>query len=474
MAKTREEISEAIRAFITDAERQADADISEGTVYRDVSVEYVADKLADVSTDIDDSYNSSSVKFADILTLDGMSQLALNYFVRRDPATKSSGTVRFDKKTAPTTTITVAKRTVVETRLTAKNEKIQFVTTESVAFTTSTPMDAYTRQYHVFATVEAVLAGASGNDGKKTVVIFQNNIIGIDAVTNVLPMSNGSDAESNVSLASKCLEATEKKILGTKAGYEETLLDYSPLITDVNVVTTSDEEMTRDIYGGAVDIYIDGTDPESFTYNTNYSPGKSYIWIDSSYRPTLAVSSLIGTTTSVVYQEGADWSFSKSTNTTTGYSVESYDVINWVDGGTKPFSLEQLTITGTYEALVRGAQDYIDNPVRRFVTADQLVKNMTRVGIQVDLNILAYSGFNRTNLESVLETAVNNGITTYTAGDDVEQADLVKLLYDSSGGVDKVYLPFTYLCKTGESSSADISIGKNEFARIDGITITAL
>lgn len=474
MAKTREEISEDLRDFITDTDRQPDADVSEGTVYRDISTEYIANKLSELSSDVEDSYNYTSLKFADIISDDGMSRLALNYFTTRDPATIASGTVRFTRNSAPTGTINIPTGTVVQTRLTQTSSRVKFVTTEDISFTIDTPMDSYTRKWHVFATVDAIEAGSAGNVGKGSIVLFENNIDGVDSVENTTATSGGTDQESNTSLALKSLQAIETKNDGTRIGYREALEEYDSRITDVSVVVSPDPEMIRDLYGGAIDLYVNGFEDTLFSYNAFYNPGLDYIWIDQAYRPTTRISSLIGTTTSVTYIENTDWLFEKNTNLAFGKSYKSFDVIRWIDEGNTPFAGEQLTISGVYNGVVRGAQDYIDSPTRRFVTADQLVKEMTRIGIQIDTNILAYSGFDRDSLKATLENSLINGITAYQASEDVEQADLVKLLYDSSTGVDRVFLPFNFLCKTGESKTSDIIIDRNEFARIDGLTITVL
>ncbi len=465
-------IYNTIKEYITDDDRQPEADTSVGNVSRDIFLDYPANEFEEHYEDIDEVKNYSSLNNVDLMSSDGISNFALNFSVVRSEATKATGTVTFYKTTAPTHYILIPINSVIETKTKSDGTKIQYRTTANASMGTNTVRDSNTGKWGVDVEVEALVEGTASNVGKNALTIMNPLISEINSVTNRLAIADGTDQETAESLATRILEATSYDNIGTATGYEEIVLAFNSDILDVNVVGSGDDEMKRDMYGGTIDVYILGENEQSFSRNYTFRQGDTFTYIDGS-QPVMSISSIVGLTSGQTFTVDTDYTFSQDTTWQSyGFSYRAWDRVVWT-GVNDPWANSQITVSGTYDKMVRDTQAFLDDPIRRIVATDLLVKKMIRTPVTVQISVGAHAGFNKTQVQTDIENALIEGLTNYGAGDDVEQADLVQIIYDSSEAVDIVTLPFTALYETsGASGSDDIGIAKNEYARIDDSTLS--
>ena len=183
---------------------------------------------------------------------------------------------------------------------------------------------------------------------------------------------------------------------------------------------------------------------------------------------------MIGTTTGTNFIVGTDVSLLKDTSVVFGNSVNAFDYVQWLTTN-RPGAGQKFTVNGFYDANVPAVQNYLNEPQVRFVTANILAKSATRVGLQVNVNITAASGVNRATLASQVQSAVINGLTVFSLGQNVTQSSIVDIIA-ATPGVNEVTIPFNELATTGSPLGTvedEIVVLNNSYIRADQVVIVA-
>lgn len=446
-------------------------DTSAGTVNLDI-IDPVAQQVSDAYTSIENTRLLTSWQDAgsDAVTIDGMSPIGLNLDVYALGATKATGTVYFQKATQPTVIVDFPIGTVVRTQPDTDVSTIKFVTTTAARLSPDTTLNPENRRYEVSATVEAVVAGSDGNVGPGSIDTLDTPNRNIDTLTNKEATTGGSDAEDTEAYAARLRAATSSIGLGTEAGYATTLQSLFSDIEQIKIAGPGDSALVREEFGNEADIYLVGASYSTFT-NVLYVSGADFEYLTT--HPATVVSSVVGTTTGINYVLGTDVRFDQDTSAVYGGSTKAFDKITWLSG-TRPGTGQNISVTGQYSLLVNNVQDYLDRDDARFVTSDILAKEATRVGIVITATASALSGYDRTTLESNIQSALIDGLTEYNMGTDVNQSDIVSMIGNVEG-VDKVGIPLTELRKTTEDSGTlddPVSITTAQYARYQSSTIT--
>lgn len=250
-------------------------DTKEGTFIRDVFIDPGASELAEIYDEI------RSIEIArSPLTASGedLDKLAENFFIERKSATKSYGTVRFYLKTPITEPFTIPAGTKVFVPATSTSDRKSFITTESRFI--NTDFEQYDTNFpdliYVDIPVESEFEGSEANVEPGAITEFENpENLDIVSVTNPLPLTGGTDAEDDLSLALRISMALSGANIGTKDGYTSFILKQEEVI-DARVVGAGDPLMKRDQgKGGMVDIYVRANGTEEETYD--FTVTKDYI-----------------------------------------------------------------------------------------------------------------------------------------------------------------------------------------------------
>ena len=134
--------------------------------------------------------------------------------LKRTPAAKAAGTLRFTVETAPAVDQTIPAGTVCMTA-----EETRFQTTESVVL----------EKGKVFAEApaEALESGSAGNVVPEAVCILTACPVAVTGCTNPKAFSGGRDAEGDESFRARILESYQRLPNGANAAwYEQTAMGY--------------------------------------------------------------------------------------------------------------------------------------------------------------------------------------------------------------------------------------------------------
>jgi uncharacterized phage protein gp47/JayE len=288
---------------------------------------------------------------------------------------------------------------------------------------------------YVFAVpVTSVEAGVATIASIGQISQIQESIPDIEGVTNTEPVTGGRDEESDRSLIARTKTALSASNIGTKSGYRLLLLDLDN-IKDASVVGAGDVLMTRDAGdGGSVDIYIADAIPvqtsEVATLGVNLvdlSGVGTGPWIFTPSRQPLIDDISLVTPTAVAIQKD---------QTAFAGSIQAKDAIEFSS------NVDTQTITYFVNDNVNETQVYIDDPSRKILGADILIKEAVTVPVNIIFKISVLPGFAKSVVQAEVQSAVVQFLSALGIGQSLEQSDIVKVAVNIPG-VNRIDLPMT-------------------------------
>lgn len=171
---------------------------------------------------LEEYYYQLFVDFAEGVNLDRLASLLM---IRRKPAERATGTVKFSRSTPATSKIVIP----AGTRVSDENELIVFQTLEDAVINEG--------EMEVEVPVEAVYPGKSGNVTSNVITKMINPIAGIEKVTNENPMTGGLDAETDEEFRWR-IKTHAPYNRGTKYSIESSVLQVEG-VTEVVVIEDS-------------------------------------------------------------------------------------------------------------------------------------------------------------------------------------------------------------------------------------------
>ena len=448
-----------------------DIDIKEGTFLRDAIINPVAEEISRLYGTIKEVDMSQSILTATGAALD---KLAANYFIYRKSGSYSYGTVRFYLANTQIANykydfsfpdIYIPAGTQLATYGDTNNPSLQFVTNESVIIPGSSikslPRDSSGYQYKDIACRSAVV-GENNNIGPNQIVTLLNiSMNGIQMVTNLESFQNGSNEESDASLALRVGLAISGNNIGTKNGYLSYVLKQ-PQVIDAVVVGAGDPDMLRDKIlvvddgiiteckpGGCVDIYV-RTNTESLhtvEYTVTDIEDNGTVKISTSILfdklPVISIKSVLGSRgptgdEELILYSTVDPSNKVSYNmepTNKGlYYAGSIREKGYLlfDGYNVPQIGEKLVITYYYNNGITQLQNGIEQ--NKILTADVLIKSAQPIDTVLYLNTKCEPLCNLTQLESNVNSAIYNFINSnIRLGSTLDVTDILYLLKNIDG-----------------------------------------
>jgi uncharacterized phage protein gp47/JayE len=146
-------------------------------------------------------------------SVDNAEDIALDYVV------KNAGLVRLQatKATAPVNLTVTPGKTISAGLIVETSGGIQFVTTADVTDTDNNGI--------ISTTVEAVVAGISGNVPANTITVINTPVAGLSAVTNTDAATGGSDKETDKELRDRHADIGANSLSSTVNGIRSTILN---------------------------------------------------------------------------------------------------------------------------------------------------------------------------------------------------------------------------------------------------------
>jgi hypothetical protein len=280
-------------------------------------------------------------------------------------------------------------------------------------------------------------------------------IAGITGVTNATPVVGGRDLESNENLAERIKSALSANNIGTKSGYRALLLSQDE-VKDAVIVGAGDPLMTRDRGdGGSVDGYVANALPVQVTdtLTTSNVTGSTFT---PSRQPIIDDTSSISVTgfspdpdNTVITKDTSIYSGSISAKDTI-----TFDVPPPTDGS--------ATVTYLTNDLVSRQQIFMDDPERKILGSDFMVREAISTAVDVICKIVVLPGFSGSVVKTDVESAVTKFISALNIAQKLEQSDVISVM-TTVDGVDRIDLPLTKFDKQVNAGTLNtIVAGANE------------
>lgn len=386
--------------------------------------------------------------------------VASNFGLIRRAATGSRGSVLLLRSAQIDNPITVAAGRRVAAPLLEREYRV----TTSVIISAMT-LDETLAKFVFSVPVESVGVGLNTVAGPDQVTQVKEPISGIEGVTNRDAIVGGRDEETDRGFVARIKDVLSANNIGTKAGYRRMVLTGLDAVKDVLIVGAGDPFMIRDgDGGGSVDIYVTDPDPVTVTELAtadNFVPsGPSFVFTPSRQPVVDDLAAVQPTDATVITKDAGVF----------GGSVRAQDTITFATDHTAAFI--------TYQAndLVRQVDDFVQEPERKILASDVLVKEALFVLIDVFLTIRVLPEFNniRTTVQARVEAAITELISILGIGVSLEQSDLLKAVTEVDG-VDRVNLPLTKFERSVNTGTLNvIDAAANEVLRVGTIQVTVV
>jgi hypothetical protein len=221
--------------------------------------------------------------------------------------------------------------------------------------------------------------------------------------------------------------------------------------------------MSRDLGdGGSIDIYV--TDPNAVLVSqladaSNTSEVVPGTWrFTSSRQPIIKDEATVSPTPTAIVPDTSSYNG----------SIRAKDGIEFSSDPTILGYPVQFQVND----LISEAQNYIDDPARKMLGADILVKEAILADIDVICQIALLSGYSFTTVKTNVENVISQFISTMTIGQSLQLSDIIRIVTEVAG-VDKVTIPFQKFNRTTETSTLDTVVAEaNEVFRSGTITAT--
>ncbi len=325
-----------------------------------------------------------------------------NHGLRRSLGRAARGNVTFYTYQAPgpDEVVVVPAGTVVST----SDPTISFRTLRD-AFILGSSLGAFfnaaARRYEVRVPVEALGAGALFEVPPNRILRVQSTVQGIDGVVNRERISGSTEFESASRFGARIRSKFNGLALGSGDGLKQLVESFNTSSIDAvqMIFSTDTDNFRRRTRRSAWDVYIIGsvTETAEVTYVGNA--------VQRTFRlplsPALAVQGVRVGSTPVGFSFLPDSTFQYRSSTQANDRVE-LDVI--------PGLNETVTITYTYDKLIRDAQDYVNRLGVQLYRADILVRKAIPVPIRARVLVQVLSSFDETEAASAAFASVSSFI----------------------------------------------------------------
>jgi len=395
-----------------------------------------------------------------------INKLGANYGLTRHSAVFASRFALFGRFDPPQFNITVSSGTEIQT----SDGKV-YTTTETVVMDISAAgspgiyYDSDLNLYVIQAPIQAKESGTVGNATAGSINTLNNQITGIQFVTNKNDITNGIDAESNEEFIDRIKTRLTGTNFATKDGIRNLIIDNFPTVKDVYVADANDALLIRDEgYGGKIDIYVleesgaiiaqdniiqwdvkhggvnDGAyllqQPvsEVTTVGANFVKDTSSAFVGSNFEKSYVYFALATTLPQIVdykyYEIAQDiWDF---------LNQDAYKIIGSVDGSQ---NTNDVTI---------------------------LIKKAIQADLNMTFTMTVLTGFTRAIVETNVSNAIGDYLNTLLLGETVNSSDIIAEI-EGVDGVDSIV--FSVFDLDGVGLETTVDPGTVGYVRLGALSI---
>jgi len=441
--------------------------ISDRNSSHDTEIGPIPDIITNPSAQVFEKQNDSIVKVYKLITLNEFEQFedvdvenfVYNEAMIRNQGGRSSGTVTFSRATAPSVDVTVQRGYPIASLPDEETgATVVFVTTEEKIMYAASAASYYnleTGRYELEVAIQCTVTGSAGEVGVDKIKRPLRPLSDFDSVTNRNRTSTATEIETNQQL----IDRYKVSILGTqlavRSGLQLSIETTYPDAGSVLVVNPDDPIVTRTGIGGnAVDVFINGSQSTTRTETYEFIAKEQLIILQS--QPAISIIDVPG------YIYGTDYVFVKDTSGVSN-STRAQDGIKFGAGGASPAVGASFSIKYEQNILIENIQNSFLDPDDDVGGQDPLVRLADQVDITISAILTVMPGFSSATVKSAAKDAIIAYVNALGLDNDVEKSDVDAQVRQITG-VDNFV--FTVFDRVGGTGNADISIAKNEFARI--------
>lgn len=359
-----------------------------------------------------------------------------NHGLRRSLGRAARGWVTFFAYQAPgpDEIIVVPAGTVVST----SDPTIAFRTLRD-AFILGSSLGAFfnasARRYEVRVPVEALGSGQLFEVPPNRITQIQSSVQGVDGVINRSRIEGSAEFESMSRFGSRTRSKFNGLALGSGHGLLQQIENFNTSsIDDVAMIFSTDiEHFRRRTRRSAWDVYIIGSVSEEaeITYIGNAVQRTFSLPL----APVLSVNSVRVGSSTVGFTFLPDTSFQSRSSTQSNDRVELDSI---------PSLNETVTISYTYDRLIRDTQSYVDRIGTQLYRSDILIRKAIPVLMRTKVSIQVLSSFDETDAASSAFASVSDFINKNQFVSVLSASDLISRLSADVAGVSNIdVLEFT-------------------------------
>jgi uncharacterized phage protein gp47/JayE len=464
MARSFTEIIESMHNYITSL--YPNLDISEGTIVEDVVVKCTSQEFSKLYDEMLQVSKEQSILTA---SESGLNALGNNFSIQRKNERHSRGKIIFFRFNVPTQDITIPVGTIVSVDPTGEDD-VQFITTTPVTMFLSLAsmyLNTTTGLYEVTTDIEAIEGGKKGIVGSNVITSIVTLISGINGCYNPFATIGGADIESKESLRNRIAIKTRGNTIGTTDGILSEILQY-PDVEDAIIEGNGTSERSD---FGAIDIFVRGRIDQSYTdfYVVKGTLNES---ITLSKQPVISdgIVSIVSSASGAI--PSSAYSLNKDTLSFRG-SINAYDNISF----SPPLdtSYGALLITYSYNSLISSLQNIFNASNKQIQNTNILIMWASELPINIESSIKILTGFDYTTVVTNIEENLSVFFTNTTIGEQIQQADVAKIILDTPG-VDDLLLPFTVFQSSDGVITRDtfgnLNIPARSYSILGSVTLT--
>lgn len=457
MARTADEIAEDLAKSIEQTDPSWDTD--QGPI-PDLFIRPIAGQINLAETAAEELRLLFSLQFPDVATDEEIRNALRNYGSEPGVGKKATHIQYFARFTRPTADILIPVGTLVSN----KSGDLIYRTINAVTMLADSAdlyYNASNGLYEISVRVEALGFGVEYNLPAFRVDTLLTTIVGIERTENRSKSQGGSAKESTDNQS----ERLQKSLLGinlnSPGGIKTRIQNvFSSRVYDVQVVKSSDKEFFRIIDKPSLDVYILGTEPETYRETKDASAGQTDIILAKS--PVLDVTSVLVNGVSV------DFEFIPDESRETQKSLNSVDIVK-----VSPLlGTDQVEITYNYNKLLEDVEaDSLNNGEDFLFEVDYLVRSPLEVAPVLVAEIKTLPSYDFETVQLNILSKLESIFTFIKFQEIITPRTVQELIEGSVSGV-REFRWITFRRNTGSLADIEpIVLDKNEISIYDSTLV---
>lgn len=448
------------------------AEVTAGSVIRDIMVDPQSIQIANVSNEIDYANDLNTfVTNAENISEEDLNEIGANYGVTRHLGNLSTGTITFRSVIRPTQDIRIGNEDgsggiSIKTLTTETGDVYEFITTETVYLRTSATYNETHGFYEVSAPISASSIGSAYNLGIGTITVLSEGISGITGCYNYLPTTNGTDKEGQTSYATRIRDIIIGSSKNIESGINNLLLNIDGVQEVKTLHPNSEEEPTETGYAIS---YIRGSDQQTvrdeFTYVTNKLEYKL------TNTPVIEVSSV------TINGNEVNFSLIKDTSTNFKDTIYANDILQIVENPDNIQAGSDIIITYTYNKLVGNCQNTLNENLNNYlILGNLLVAQANASIIDISTNIKLKYNYNNEVTKNLILTGIAEFINSLQLGQEFSQEELFTFLTTTySEYISSVTYPFPlFKYRDSDKTENTLTFNYGQYAALDANSLNII